>query len=326
MVNARSSCAVKATCQWRSPVSGAAQDPRGLPRADDSRRVLADAPAGCLYKALVEPGKAAAVFPAQIQLQDPGMAGFAAQVRDGSPLEPVLSTLLEIVEKSAAKPVTPEEVERARNQILKQIELSLNNSEVVGLTLSDWEGMGDWRLMFINRDRLKKVSADDVQRVWVKYFKPANRTVGLFYPTKNPERVETPGAARRAGPGQGLQGRHRARAGRGVRRFTGEHRGAHHAPRVARRSADCPCFPRRPAAARCSSGWRCVSAISRALANQGEVSDPSPTTLADARHDQTHAPAIAGRAGSTQGARQHERLGLGPVPCTSRPRAKTCPP
>jgi zinc protease len=155
-------------------------------------RVLADAPAGRLYKALVEPGKAAAVFPAQIQLQDPGMIGFAAQVRDGSPLDPALATLLEVVEKPAAKPVTSEEVERARNQILKQVELSLNNSEQVGLTLSDWEGMGDWRLLFINRDRLKKASVEDVQRVWTKYFKPANRTVGLFYPTKSPDRVEAP--------------------------------------------------------------------------------------------------------------------------------------
>ena len=155
-------------------------------------QVLADAPSGRLYKALVEPGKAAAVFPAQLQLQDPGMTGFATQVRDGSPLDPALATLLEVVEKPAAKPVTSDEVERARNQILKQIELSLNNSEQVGLTLSDWEGMGDWRLMFIARDRLKKASVDDVQRVWVKYFKPANRTVGLFYPTKSPDRVETP--------------------------------------------------------------------------------------------------------------------------------------
>ena len=54
----------------------------------------------------------------------PGMAGFAAQVRDGQPLEPVLAQLIAIAEKPAAKPVTDEEVERARTQILKQIELS----------------------------------------------------------------------------------------------------------------------------------------------------------------------------------------------------------
>ena len=111
--------------------------------------MLADSPAGRLYKALVEPGKAAAVFPAEIQFAGSRHGRLRRAGAHGPPLEPVLVELLEIVEKSAAKPVTPEEVERARNQILKQIELSLNNSESVDSTLSDWEGMGDWRLMFI---------------------------------------------------------------------------------------------------------------------------------------------------------------------------------
>ncbi|HET9865115.1 MAG TPA: pitrilysin family protein [Steroidobacteraceae bacterium] len=155
-------------------------------------QVLADAPAGRLHKALVEPGKAAAVFPAGLQLQDPGMFGFGAQVRADGALEAVRDAMLDIVEKPASKPVSSEEVERARAQILKQIELSLNNADVVGLTLSDWEGMGDWRLMFIHRDRLRSVTVADVQRVWNTYFKPANRTVGLFYPTKNPERADIP--------------------------------------------------------------------------------------------------------------------------------------
>jgi len=155
-------------------------------------QVLADAPSGRLYKGLVETRKAAAVFPANLQLQDPGMFGFAAQVREDSSLDAARVALLDIIEKPAAKPVTGEEVERARTKILKQIDLSLNNSEAVGLTLSDWAGMGDWRLMFIHRDRLRAVKVEDVQRVWAAYLKPANRTVGLFLPTKNPERADIP--------------------------------------------------------------------------------------------------------------------------------------
>ena len=51
-------------------------------RCRSSDEVLGDTPAGRLHKALVEPGKAAAVFPAGLQIADPGMAGFGAQVRD----------------------------------------------------------------------------------------------------------------------------------------------------------------------------------------------------------------------------------------------------
>ncbi len=155
-------------------------------------QILTDAPTGRLHKELVETGKAAGVFPAGLQLQDPGMFGVAAQVREGQSLDGVLAKTLEIIENPAAKPVTAEEVERARSRFVKHIELAMNNSEQVGLMLSDWMGMGDWRLWFINRDRLRAVTAADVQRVWTQYYKPSNRTVGLFYPTKTPERAEIP--------------------------------------------------------------------------------------------------------------------------------------
>jgi zinc protease len=157
-------------------------------------QVLADAPAGRLHKELVEKGKAAAVFPAALMLAQPGMFGFGVQVRAEQSVDAALDQLLAIVEKPAARPVTDAEVERARNQILASIDLSLNSSENVGLSLSDWAGMGDWRLMFLNRDRLRAVKTADVQRVWASYFKPSNRTVAVFYPTKAPDRAEVPKA------------------------------------------------------------------------------------------------------------------------------------
>jgi zinc protease len=154
-------------------------------------QVLGDAPAGRLYKALVETGKAPVVFPALLQLRDPGMAGFAVQMKAGQSVDAPLALMTALVEKPAP-PVTDAEVERARTQILSQIDLSLNNSERVGLTLSDWEGMGDWRMLFLQRDRLRKATTADVQRVWAKYFKSSNRTTAIFYPTKGPERVDVP--------------------------------------------------------------------------------------------------------------------------------------
>jgi zinc protease len=155
-------------------------------------QVLGDSPSGRLHKALVETGKAAGVLNHGLQNRDPGMVLFGAQVRAGQPLEAVLTQLTGVVEKPAAQPVTDAEVERARNQILAQIELSLNSSERVGLALSDWAAMGDWRLMFLYRDRVRAVKTADVQRVWSNYLKPANRTAGLFYPTEAPDRVTVP--------------------------------------------------------------------------------------------------------------------------------------
>jgi zinc protease len=156
--------------------------------------VLGNSPSGRLHKALVESGKAAAIANVTLQTFDPGMAAFAAQVREDQPLESVLAELIDIVEKPTAQAVTDEEVERARTRLLAQIDLNLNSSENVGLALSDWIGMGDWRLMFVNRDQLRALKTEDVQRAWVHYYKPSNRTAGLFYPTKAPDRVEIPAA------------------------------------------------------------------------------------------------------------------------------------
>ena len=58
--------------------------------------------------------------------------------------------------------------------------------------MSEWGAMGDWRLFFLHRDRLREVSAEDVQRVAVSYLKPSNRTVGFFIPDDNPDRAEIP--------------------------------------------------------------------------------------------------------------------------------------
>src|SRR4029079_5631051 len=84
------------------------------------------------------------------------------------------------------------EVERARSNILKNIELALNNSDQVGVTLSEFIGAGDWRLFFLHRDRLRKVTSEEVAAAATKYFKPSNRTLGLFIPTPKPDRAEIP--------------------------------------------------------------------------------------------------------------------------------------
>src|SRR5207245_10860178 len=102
--------------------------------------------------------------------------------------------LLRTIDEVASKPFTSEQVERARARMLKEFDLLLNSSDRVGLRISEWAGMGDCRLMFLNRDRVRKVTADDVQRAAKHYLKPDNRTVGLFIPTAQPDRTDIPAA------------------------------------------------------------------------------------------------------------------------------------
>ena len=58
--------------------------------------------------------------------------------------------------------------------------------------LSSASSLGDWRLMFLQRDRIAAVTAEDVARVAKTYFPSHNRTVGVFIPTDEPMRMQVP--------------------------------------------------------------------------------------------------------------------------------------
>jgi zinc protease len=155
-------------------------------------QVLGDMPSGRLHKALVETKKASDTFGFSFQWRDPALSIFGAELRQGDSLDAARDTLLQTVEGIASNPPTKEEVERARAQLLKNVELQLNNSNQVGLTLSEYIAAGDWRLFFLQRDRLRKVTPEEVAQVAAKYFKPSNRTLGMFIPTAKPDRAEIP--------------------------------------------------------------------------------------------------------------------------------------
>jgi zinc protease len=155
-------------------------------------RILSDSPSGRLHKALIEGKKASLVVGDIYQLADPGLMMVGAGLSPDQPLEAARDAMLQVMEETAKNPVTKEEVDRARGQLLKQIELTLNSSETLGLELSEWIAKGDWRLFFIHRDRLRKAMPEDVQKVATLYLKPTNRTLGYFIPTAKPDRVEIP--------------------------------------------------------------------------------------------------------------------------------------
>ncbi len=154
--------------------------------------ILADTPAGRLHKALAETKKANFVFSQMLVLKDPGFLLLGAEVPKDKALADARQTMLQTIESAISNPPTKEEVERARASLIKEIELTLNSSEEVGLFLSEWIGAGDWRLLFLHRDRLKKVTPEDVKRVAATYLKTSNRTVGQFLPTAKPDRAEMP--------------------------------------------------------------------------------------------------------------------------------------
>ncbi|RKG88385.1 insulinase family protein [Corallococcus sp. CA049B] len=170
-------------------------------------QVLGDVPSGRLYKALVETKKASRAGAFNFQLRDPGVIGFSTEARQDQPLPPVREALIKTVEEASRTPFTDEEVSRAKTALAKQTELLLNNSERAAILLSEWAAVGDWRLLFLHRDRIEAVTPADVTRVASAYLKSSNRTLGTFVPTPKPDRSELPPAVDVAKMVDGYQGK-----------------------------------------------------------------------------------------------------------------------
>jgi zinc protease len=154
--------------------------------------ILTTSPSGRLYKALIETKKAANVFAYASAEHDPGLMPIGAEVPRDSSRDEVCETIISTVESIGSKGVTGQEVNRARQQILKAREMAATDTSRIAVSLSEWAAQGDWRLYFLHRDRIEKVTPEAVQAVAARYLQRNNRTVGLFIPTEKAERIEIP--------------------------------------------------------------------------------------------------------------------------------------
>ena len=156
--------------------------------------ILGDAPNGRLHKLLVETGKAAQVFSFGQTGYAPGLQFFGAVVKLGEPIEPVREALTQAVEEFASTPPTSEELERVRRSWLNTIERSLNNPQAVGVALSEPVALGDWRMYFVGRERVQKMTAEQIAASAARYYLRTNRTSGTFIPEESSKRAELPAA------------------------------------------------------------------------------------------------------------------------------------
>jgi zinc protease len=97
-----------------------------------------------------------------------------------------------VVEGLGSEPVTADELKRAQAKWLKSWDLQYTNPEAVGVALSESIALGDWRLFFLLRDRVRDAKLADVQRVAQERLLQANRTLALYLPTEKPVRAPAP--------------------------------------------------------------------------------------------------------------------------------------
>ena len=156
---------------------------------DLASMMMADTPSGRLYKALVPTKQATSVLGFTMDEYAPGIVMFGATLEHGMDPKRALNTLTTTIESLAKKPFTKQELERVRNQWITSWDKVFSDAQSVSSALSEYVAVGDWRMMFVSRDRIRTVTLADTQRVGTEYLLAANRTEGQYIPTDKPARA-----------------------------------------------------------------------------------------------------------------------------------------
>jgi len=159
--------------------------------------LLASEPSGRLYAALVKTGLATRVWSMQQPLAEPGTILFFATVPVDKPMEPVKAAMLAAIEgfsdpTNPANAPTEAELTRFKAEAAKSFNLLMSDNQQAAVRLTDWQALGDWRLMFLTRDRMQALTPAQVGAFAAAYLKPSNRTLGLFVPDKAADRAPLP--------------------------------------------------------------------------------------------------------------------------------------
>jgi zinc protease len=148
---------------------------------------------GRLTKFVVDPELATSANMRFQALHDPGLAEVSANLTQDQSPDAARDAIFKAMQDVIDNPPTAAEVERVRTQLLRTLENSLSNPQQIATgALNTAISQGDWRLMFLQHDRLKDVQPSDVVRVAKAYFKASNRTVGYYIPDMNPDRTVVP--------------------------------------------------------------------------------------------------------------------------------------
>lgn len=167
----------------------AALHPDNTP-AQFAGQILAAMPSGRLQKQLVDTGKATSVFAFPAGGYAPGLMLLGAAVKKGDALEPVAAALASAMEDFDKTPPTEDEVSRVKRNAANGLEKFLTDPERIGVGMSEYMALGDWRLFFYDRERIGKVTPAEVSSAAKNYFKRDNRTIGYFVPEDEPRRAD----------------------------------------------------------------------------------------------------------------------------------------
>ena len=154
--------------------------------------IMTDKPDGRLYKGVVDTKAGTACYVSIEKMKDPGFIYFEVEAPKDKSIETLQVTVDNVFNSLQANPITNEEVKRAVERYKVSLNQYIKSSEMMTFWLTEYIGLGDWKLLFVLRDQLDSITSNDVNRVISNYWKKSNCTYGIFYPEGNADRSIIP--------------------------------------------------------------------------------------------------------------------------------------
>ena len=150
-------------------------------------QILAGGKSSRLYRKMVYEEQLAletgADFP--FNSRDPHLFYVSAQAMPGKSAEQIEHRLHQEITDWGKTPPTPEEIERAKNQIEASYIFGQDSIFYQGMLLGKNQTLGSWRDIQKFLPGIRAVTQEDLLRVYRTYFQPANLTVGVLLPGRS---------------------------------------------------------------------------------------------------------------------------------------------
>ena len=146
--------------------------------------LLSDGRTSRLYKRLVQEKQLAlniSAFSDYPGAQYPNLFVISAAPRAPHTTTEIEQAVYEELDRLKREPVSPHELQKIINQVDASLVRALRSNSGMALYLAYFQAIsGDWRETFNRRDRIAKVTPDDIRRVAATYFTKSNRVVATL--------------------------------------------------------------------------------------------------------------------------------------------------
>lgn len=151
--------------------------------------MLSDTPSGILYRNLVDAGLSTSIFGFIADQRQPGYLLFGAQLESDQDPDKALDAMRKTLDTLEPDTLDEAGLARVRQKWLTGWNKTYSDSARLASALSEASAGGDWRLFFLQRDRVEAAKLDGVRAAVKRYLVPDNRTIGRYIPTEKPVRA-----------------------------------------------------------------------------------------------------------------------------------------